>query len=119
MNKTDSVIWGNKLPMIKTFHTIIWLFFNTVLFYMAYAVIINRINIFVWLGIGCILIEWLVLLIFKWQCPFTILARKYSSSSKENFDIFLPIWLAKYNKPIYITIFIIIITGLFFRTLNK
>jgi hypothetical protein len=108
-----------KLTLIKSIHTLIWLFFNAVLLYMAYAVITNNIDKFVCIGIGCIVIEWIVLLIFKWQCPFTILARKYSGSAKENFDIYIPIWLAKYNKPIYITIFVIIIAGLFFRILNK
>ena len=108
-----------KLTLIKSIHTLIWLFFNGVLFYMAYAVILNKINKFVWLGIGCIVIEWIVLLIFRWQCPFTILARKYSGSGKENFDIYLPNWLAKYNKAIYITIFVIIISGLIFRIINK
>ncbi len=86
---------------------------------MAYAVMINRINNFVWFGIGCIAIEWIVLLYFRWQCPLTVLARKYSDSGKENFDIYLPNWLAKYNKAIYITIFVIILAGLIFRILNK
>jgi len=86
---------------------------------MAYAVILNRIDKFVWLGIGCIVIEWIVLLVFRWQCPFTILARRYSDSRKENFDIYLPNWLEKFNKTIYITIFVIIIVGLIYRIINK
>ncbi len=109
----------NKLLTAKVIHTIIWLLFNVVLFYMAYEVINNEIDRFIWFGIGFIVIEGIVLLIFKWQCPFTIIARKYSTSTKENFDIYLPNWLAKYNKPIYITIFVIIISGLIFRILNK
>jgi hypothetical protein len=86
---------------------------------MAYAVIVNQIDDVVWIGIGCIVIEWIVLLIFRWQCPFTILARKYSDSKNENFDIYLPNWLAKHNKTIYITIFVVIVFGLFFRILNN
>jgi hypothetical protein len=38
-------------------------------------------------------------------CPLTVIARKYSDSTKANFDIFLPNWLAKYNKLIYTSIF--------------
>jgi len=86
---------------------------------MAYAVIVNQIDDVVWIGIGCIVIEWIVLLIFRWQCPFAILARKYSDSKNENFDIYLPNWLAKHNKTIYITIFVVIVFGLFFRILNN
>ncbi len=113
------MIAGNKLIIIKIIHTLIWLFFNVVLFYMAYAVVTNNIDHFVWIGIGFIVIECIILLIFKWQCPCTIVARKYSDSTKENFDIYLPNWLAKYNKVIYGIFFILIIAGLIIRILIK
>ena len=108
-----------KLILIKCFHTIIWIFFNIVLFYMAYEVIANKIDSFFWIGVGLIIIEFLVLLYFKMICPLTIIARKYTNSTKENFDIYLPNWLAKYNKQIYTIFFILIIFGLIFRFLNN
>ena len=108
-----------KLTQIKTIHTIVWIFFNLLLFYMAYAVIVNKIDKFVWIGIGLILIEGMVLLIFKKICPFTIMARKYSGSTNDNFDIYLPNWLAKYDKQIYTTLFIIIVCGLIYRIINQ
>ena len=104
-----------KLTAIKIIHTLIWLFFNVVIFYMLYAVITNKIDIWIWLGIALILIEGLVLLIFKAKCPPTVLARKYSNSTKDNFDIYLPNWLAKYNKLIYTSIFLFIIALLFYK----
>ena len=107
-----------KLIKIKIIHTIIWLFFNVVLFYMAYAVIVNKIDKFVWIGIALIIGEGIVLSILKKMCPLTIIARKYSDSTKDNFDIFLPNWLAKYNKLIYTIFFILIICGLIFRLIN-
>ena len=108
-----------KLISIKTIHTVIWIFFNMVLSYMAYEVIFNKIDQFIWIGIGLIILEFVVLLFFKMMCPLTIIARKYSDSTKENFDIYLPNWLAKYNKQIYTTFFILIICGLIYRILNK
>ena len=110
--KTDK-----KLIIIKIIHTLVWLFFNVVLFYMAYAVIINKIDKFIWIGIGLIVLEGIVLLIFNKVCPLTIIARKYSDSTKDNFDIYLPNWLAKWNKLIYTALFILIICGLFYRIL--
>ena len=107
----------SKLTLIKIIHTIVWIFFNVVLFYMAYAVIVNKIDKLVWIGVGLIVLEGLVLLIFSKMCPLTIIARKYSGSTKDNFDIYLPDWLAKYNKLIYTTFFIIIVVGIFYRTL--
>ena len=107
------------LIRIRIMHTLIWIFFNVVIFYMLYAVITNRIDRWVWIGIGIILLEGIVLLIFKKMCPLTIMARKYSDSAKANFDIYLPEWLAKYNKLIYTSIFIGILILLIFRITNR
>ncbi|MDP3467260.1 MAG: hypothetical protein Q8S11_02930 [Daejeonella sp.] len=90
-----------NLTLIKIAHTLIWVFFNIVIFYMLYAVIINKLDVWLWLGYGLIVLEGIILLIFNKMCPLTIMARKYSSSQKHNFDIYLPEWLAKYNKQIY------------------
>ena len=109
----------SNITIIKIIHTIIWVFFNVVLFYMAYAVFVNRIDKYVWIGIGLILLEGVVLLSFKKMCPLTIMARKYSESTKDNFDIYLPNWLAKYNKLIYTTFFILIVCGTIYRTINR
>jgi hypothetical protein len=96
----------------------IWLFFNAVIFYLYYAAITNKIDKWVWICIGCILVEGLVLLVFKKICPVTLVARKYSDSTKDNFDIFLPNWLAKYNKLIYTTLFVIVLIMLGYRLLS-
>ncbi len=98
----------SKLQLIKVAHTIVWIFFNVVIFYMLYAVIVNKIDTRLWICYGLILLEGLILLIFKMYCPLTIWARKYAASTKENFDIYLPNWLAKYNKQIYTSIVVII-----------
>lgn len=92
---------GSKLTLVKILHTIVWIFFNVVIFYMLYAVVANKMDKWLWMGYGLILLEGLTLLLCKMYCPLTILARKYSDSDKHNFDIYLPEWLAKYNKAIY------------------
>lgn len=109
----------DQLFIIKVAHTIIWLFFNVVIFYLLYAVIINKIDFWVWLCVGLVVVEGLVLLMFKMFCPLTVLARKYSDSTKDNFDIFLPNWLAKYNKLIYTTIFLVAVGILIYRLLTQ
>lgn len=104
-----------QLVIIKTIHTIIWLFFNVVIFYVLYAVIVNKIDNWVWICIGLVVLEGLVLLLFKMFCPLTVIARKYSDSTKANFDIYLPNWLAKYNKLIYTSIFCVAVLILIYR----
>ena len=110
---------GSKLTFIKVIHSIVWLFFNAVLFYLYYAVITNRIDVWVWIGLGCFLVEGVVLLICKNYCPLTLVARKYSTSTKDNFDIYLPEWLAKYNKLIYTSLLGVIILILVFRLMTN
>lgn len=94
----------SKLILIKSVHTLVWLFFNFVIFYMLYAVITNKLDKWLWIGYGLFVLEGITLLAFKFFCPLTVIARKYSNSAKANFDIYLPNWLAKYNKAIYTSI---------------
>lgn len=103
------------LTIIKLLHTLIWVFYNGVIFYLLYAVIANKIDVWVWICIGLVLLEVVVLILFKWFCPLTVIARKYSNSNKHNFDIYLPEWLAKYNKQIYTVIFVVALVILAIR----
>lgn len=99
---------NTKLIIIKSIHTLIWFFFNVVIFYMLYAVVANRIDQWLWIGYGFFILEGIILLVFKFFCPLTLLARRYSDSGKANFDIYLPEWLAKNNKLIYLSLLFVI-----------
>ncbi|MFD2512260.1 hypothetical protein ACFSRY_00155 [Pontibacter locisalis] len=103
------------LVLIKVVHTLIWVFFNIVIFYLLYAVVTNKIDKWVWICLGLILLEGLILLVFKNMCPITVVARKYSASTRDNFDIYLPNWLARYNKQIYTTIVVISVLILIYK----
>lgn len=92
------------MTFIKIIHTLIWVFFNVVIFYMLYAALTNKLDIWLWVGYGLFVLEGITLLVFKFFCPLTVMARKYSDSTKANFDIYLPHWLAKHNKLIYTTL---------------
>ena len=105
----------SPLVRIKILHTVIWVFFNVVIFYLLYAVIANKIDKWVWICLACIVAEGLVLVVFKKICPVTIMARKYSDSQEPNFDIYLPNWLAKYNKEIYTSIVVVAVIILIAR----
>jgi len=108
----------NKLLIIKIVHTMIWVFFNVVIFYLLYAAIYNRINTWVWIGVGLVILEGLVLLSFKWMCPLTVMARHYSDSTDDNFDIFLPQWLARHTKLIYTSLFFLALLILLYRVVT-
>jgi len=108
LNQSDARKRAN-LTLIKSVHTLIWLFFNVVIFYMLYAVINNKLDVWLWVGYGLIVAESITLLIFNKMCPLTIVARRYSQSQRYNFDIYLPEWLARYNKQLYSVIVLIVI----------
>ncbi len=90
----------NMLRALKLFHTVIWIFFAGCIF---------AIPVLAWTGryaeasvfCGIVLIEVLVLLFNRWSCPLTRIAARYTDDRRENFDIYLPEWLARYNKVIF------------------
>lgn len=87
-------------------HTFVWTVMASAVFYVFYAGITKTFGLMLWLSIGLVVIETAVLLINKWRCPLTPIAMKYTSDRRENFDIYLPEWLAKHNKLIFSTIFV-------------
>lgn len=108
-----------KLLLIKIIHTLVWFFFNVVIFYLFYAVVCNKIDARVWIGLGLFALKGIVLLLFGMMCPLTVMARKYSDSTKDNFDIFLPNWLAKNTKLIYTWFLAVIIIIFVFRLISN
>jgi hypothetical protein len=118
VNKTEHLQNNRTLVLIKLVHTLIWVFFNVVIFYLLYAVIAGRIDRWVWICIGLIAAEGLVLVVFKNACPVTLVARRYSASERDNFDIYLPNWLARHNKLIYSLIVLAAVIVLIARLIN-
>lgn len=104
------------ITIIKLIHTSIWLIMAFAVFYIVYAGVMNVFNLTVLASIVLIVLETIVLLIYKWRCPLTPIAEKYTLDRNDNFDIYLPNWLARYNKIIFGTLFVI---GVVLITLNQ
>jgi polyferredoxin len=91
---------ASALRIIKAVHTAIWAFF---------ASCVLAIPIFAWHGeyahatmfIGVVFVELLVLVFNRWRCPLTSIAARYTADRRDNFDIYLPEWLARHNKLIF------------------
>lgn len=113
MNSTIKLFW------VKLIHTVIWAFFVTVIFYVLYCGLANQLTTYTWIAIGLVVVEGLVLLVFGGRCPLTILARNYADSDRDNFDIFLPIWLARYNKLIFTSLYVIGLMLVGYRLLQR
>ena len=48
-----------------------------------------------------VLVECGVLIANRMRCPLTDLVARYTSDRRDNFDIYLPLWLARHNKTIF------------------
>ena len=94
------------LKGIKLLHTAIWLFFAGCIFGIPIAGAWSQ---FRWAVVltGLVLFECAILAVNRGRCPLTDLAGGYTEDRKDNFDIYLPLWLAKRNKTIFGTFFAI------------
>lgn len=94
------------IRFIKTIHTFIWAIMMAAIIYIVYCGLTNRFDLLLWLSIVLIILEGAVLLIFNWNCPLTLIVKKYTKNRKDNFDIYLPIFIAKHTKMIFSALFV-------------
>lgn len=95
----------SKLLIVKLVHTLIWAFFVTLIAYVVQAGITGEIGTMVWIAIGLVILEGVVLLLNRGKCPLTNIGARYTEDRSDSFDIFLPDWLARHNKLIFTSIF--------------
>jgi hypothetical protein len=89
-----------RLRAVKLIHTMAWAFFASCVVLIPFAAAQRRLGL-AGLLIGAVAIESLVLVINSWRCPLTAVAARYTEDRRPNFDIYLPSWLARYNKEIF------------------
>lgn len=94
------------LVCIKLLHTVVWLFFVVCIVAIPLAGAMHELR---WAAIltGLVLVECAVLAANRGRCPLTDLAGRYTEARSDNFDIYLPLWLARRNKLIFGTLFAI------------
>lgn len=106
------------LTAIKFIHTIIWAFLASTVLYVLYAAIVDRIGRLFWIAVILIVLEGLVLLVNGWRCPLTTIGAKYADETPIGFDIYLPTKLAKHNKLIFTTLFLLGLVIAVFRSIT-
>jgi hypothetical protein len=93
------------LVKIKLLHSAVWVLMTSGVLLIPFAALRGRIQISAMLT-GVILIECAVLFVNHGKCPLTSVAARYTEDRADNFDIYLPLWLARYNKTIFGTLFV-------------
>ena len=97
----------SALIRIKLLHTLIWAIFAGLIFFVLYCGLSGHLTRWTGWAIAFIFGEVLTLVLFQWRCPLTLVARRYTDEKRDNFDIYLPIWLARHNKLIFGTLFVL------------
>jgi hypothetical protein len=95
----------NPLRTIKILHTVVWALFAGCIVALPYFAWRREFSV-AWVLVGLVAVEIAVLLANRFRCPLTDVAAKYTEDRRDNFDIYLPLWLAKYNKLIFGTLFV-------------
>lgn len=94
-----------SLKTVKVIHTLAWAFFAGCIF--AFPIV-------AWHGdfhlaavlIAFVLIEVGILASNGMRCPLTAVAARFTDDRRDNFDIYLPLWLARHNKLIFGWLFV-------------
>jgi len=94
-----------SLRAIKLLHTMVWTFFAGCIIAIPILGFLRLYGQAVVL-VGLVLIEVLVLVANRLRCPLTGVAAKYTNDRSDNFDIYLPVWVARHNKMIFGLLFL-------------
>ncbi len=94
------------LRLVRIVHTVVWVIF---------VLCIGAIPVLGWLGhfraaawlIGIVMVEVLVLVFNGMRCPLTGVAARYTADRRDNFDIYLPLWLARHNQAVFGTLYVL------------
>jgi hypothetical protein len=98
------------LRIVKAIHTVAWAFFAGCILAIPVAALRGQFRLASGLTI-MVLLECAVLAVNGMRCPLTGVAARYTDNRRDNFDIYLPLWLARYNKLIFGWLFV---AGAFF-----
>lgn len=91
---------STALRAVKLLHTLAWAFFASCVVAIPVLAWSGRSDLALWAA-GAVAVEVLILAVSGWACPLTPIAARFTTDRRPNFDIYLPEWLARYNKEIF------------------
>jgi hypothetical protein len=95
-----------RLVAIKLLHTTVWALMAACVLAIPVAGFVRQ---FRWAVVltAIIIGECVVLAANRGRCPLTDWAARFTDDRADNFDIYLPNWLARHNKEIFGTLFVV------------
>jgi hypothetical protein len=96
---------GRPLVVIKVVHTAVWAFFAACIIAVPLLALAGQLRSATVVSV-VVLGEVVVLVLNGMRCPLTDVAQRYTDDRPDNFDIYLPLWLARNNKRIFGALFV-------------
>ncbi len=93
------VLW-----QIRMVHTVAWAVFAGAIVAIPAVTLTGNLRAAAWLS-ALVWIEVAILAANRMHCPLTGIAARYTDDRSDNFDIFLPAWLARHNKLLFGVLF--------------
>jgi hypothetical protein len=106
VTRQSSEVSARRLRQIKLLHTAVWAIMAASIMALPWAGWSGHSRWAFWLSL-LILGECLALGLNHGRCPLTDAAARYTDDRADNFDIYLPLWLARYNKHIFGLLFVV------------
>jgi hypothetical protein len=104
-----------SLRLVKLAHTTVWAIFAGCIVAIPPLAFLGRERLASILVL-VVLVEVLVLIVNGGRCPLTAVAARYTTDRRDNFDIYLPEWLARHNKLIFGSIYLFGVAATFLRS---
>lgn len=102
---SDGAAPARRLVAVKLLHTIAWAFFAGCIVALPWAAWRGEMRLAAWLA-AIVMVEVIILAFNRFACPLTAVAARYTDERRANFDIYLPEWLARYNKHVFGTLYV-------------
>jgi hypothetical protein len=96
---------SSALITVKLLHTVVWAALAGCILAIPVVALGNRMDWAAALTV-VVLAECGVIGFNHGRCPLTNVAARYTEKREDNFDIYLPLWLARHNKTIFGALFI-------------
>ena len=90
----------SMLRAIKAIHTLVWAGFAGSILAIPVFTRLESLRV-AWGLNGFVLLEVIVLAVNGMRCPLSDVAGRHTSERQDNFDIYLPLWLARHNKEVF------------------
>lgn len=94
------------LVTVKLVHTAVWVFFVACILAVPITAAVHMFRLTI-VSAALVLVECVVLALNRCRCPLTDVAVRFAPEDSPNFDIYLPAWIARYNKQIFGIIFVL------------